>query len=173
MRKNILVLLFLTTVILSCREGGQEIPETTYYFIRHAEKDRRDPKNRDPELTEKGHDRARQWSVYFEDKELDEVYSTNYLRTTSTAVQTAISNGLVVKLYDPRDLYDSIFRANTKNKNVLVVGHSNTTPDFVNKVIGKEKYSDIADDNNANLYTVQLFNSGKVTVQLDTIGKLK
>jgi 2,3-bisphosphoglycerate-dependent phosphoglycerate mutase len=39
---------------------------------------------------------------------------------------------------------------------VLVVGHSNTTPDFVNKVLNLKKYDDIDDLNNANLYIVTI-----------------
>ena len=39
-------------------------------------------------------------------------------------------------------------------KTVLVVGHSNTTPQFVNAILGVDRYSDIQDNNNANLYIV-------------------
>jgi hypothetical protein len=36
----------------------------------------------------------------------------------------------------------------------LVVGHSNTINVFANKVLGIEKYNQISDDNNSNLYIV-------------------
>ncbi len=48
------------------------------------------------------------------------------------------------------------FIKNTKGKSVLVVGHSNTTPGFANKLIGKEVYQDIDDTNNTNLYIVTI-----------------
>jgi hypothetical protein len=47
----------------------------------------------------------------------------------------------------------------------LVVGHSNTTPMFVNAVLEKETYPWIADDNNGMLFIVT--KSGeKVTIQV-------
>lgn len=51
--------------------------------------------------------------------------------------------------------------ATTKGKTVLIVGHSNTTPKFVNDLLGEVKYQDIADNNNANLYKVTITNDGK------------
>lgn len=44
----------------------------------------------------------------------------------------------------------------TKNKKVLIVGHSNTIPDFVNAIIKKKKYNDIEDNNNRNLYIITI-----------------
>lgn len=43
----------------------QEENMTTYYFIRHAEKDEKDPKNKDPFLTEAGIERAEKWAEIF------------------------------------------------------------------------------------------------------------
>ena len=40
-------------------------------------------------------------------------------------------------------------------KTVLVVGHSNTTPEFVNALIKNDFYDQIEDNNNGNLYYVQ------------------
>jgi len=51
-------------------------------------------------------------------------------------------------------------------KTVLVVGHSNTTPQFVNKIIGKEEYIDIDDLNNSNLYIVTIINGVKTAILL-------
>ena len=56
----------------------------------------------------------------------------------------------------------------TKGKTVLIVGHSNTTPKFTNGLLGEEKYEDIADDNNANLYVVTISKNGK-TSQLSVV----
>ena len=51
-------------------------------------------------------------------------------------------------------------------KTVLVVGHSNTTPQFVNAILGSGRYSDIQDDNNANLYIVTRINEETAVVLL-------
>lgn len=127
---------------------------TTYYFIRHAEKVRTDKTDRDPDLNIKGLKRAKKWSEVLANVSFDAVYSTNYNRTKQTAKPTADANKLPVLLYNPRKMYDEAFRANTKGKTVLVVGHSNTTPVFVNTILGTSKYKQIDDLNNANLYIV-------------------
>ena len=134
--------------------NAQENETTTYYLIRHAEKSRVDKTNRNPELIEKGLKRAANWSIVLKNVDLDLVYSTNYNRTIQTATPTAKAKNVSLSFYDPRNMYDEKFKLETKGKKVLVVGHSNTTPQFVNKILGKETYKDIDDLNNSNLYIV-------------------
>jgi broad specificity phosphatase PhoE len=157
---------FLVFVVISCKnqesketDVSQEVKTTQYYLIRHAEKDRTDPENRDPKLTSEGMARAERWAVYFDTIDLDAVYSTQYVRTVMTATPTAESKQLDVLSYDPRQLYDENFQLNSKDKKVLVVGHSNTTPAFVNKILGADKYSDMDDNDNSSLFVVTLKNN--------------
>lgn len=146
---KLLILLFL---IQACTPD--KVDTTTYYFIRHAEKVRTDKTDRNPDLNINGLQRAKKWSEVFANVPFDAVYSTDYNRTKQTAKPTADSRELPILLYNPRKMYDDAFRANTQGKTVLVVGHSNTTPVFVNTIIGTEKYQQIDDRNNANLYIV-------------------
>ena len=148
--KNILLLVFAFTLLTSCEKEKT----TTYYLIRHAEKDRTDKTNRNPNLNDKGLERAKKWAEYFKDIKLDAVYSTKYNRTQQTATPTAESKKLEILSYNPSKMYDSIFQVNTNGKTVLVVGHSNTTPVFVNKIIGKKKYQNMDDNDNFSLYIV-------------------
>ena len=62
--------------------------------------------------------------------------------------------------------YDECFKFNTKGKNVLIVGHSNTTNAFANTILGENKYGEIADDNNSNLYIVTVTKHGATSVML-------
>lgn len=159
------LLLFLFTISLSsCKvqksESSNTNPEiSTFYFIRHAEKDRSDKTNRNPELTEAGHQRAQKWNATFKNVSFDVVYSTDYNRTKQTATPTATKNNMELSFYDPRSIDGKAFIAKNIGKTVLVVGHSNTTPAFVNAVIDEKKYKDIDDSNNANLYIVNIINS--------------
>jgi len=136
---------------------------TTYYFIRHAEKDRSNATDKDPNLLQKGIFRAAKWSYVLEHIKFNAVYSTDYNRTRQTAQPTAEKNNVEISIYNPNVLNSSEFIKNTKGKTVFVVGHSNTTPAFVNAVIGKEKYEDIDDNNNANLYIVTISGSGEIS----------
>jgi broad specificity phosphatase PhoE len=150
--KKLIVLVLLMMSFLSTE--AQQIELTTYYFIRHAEKDRSDGTNKNPELTAIGHQRAMYWSEVFKNVPFDMVFSTDYLRTQQTAAPTAMKKGLDLKSYDPKEMYSAEFQKITQGKTVLIVGHSNTTPAFVNKVLGEHKYKDIDDSNNGNLYIV-------------------
>ncbi len=161
--KKIIVILILFLFTFSA-EAQQDITNqtTTYYFIRHAEKDRGDATNKNPDLIKKGKRRARKWKRYFKNKNLDAIYSTNYKRTLATAFPTSINKKLPVILYNPRNTDFEAFKKQTKGKSVLIVGHSNTTPSFVNAIINQKKYQDIDDTVNYKLFIVTIFNS-KIT----------
>lgn len=160
----IVILLIAIFSFVSCYQNIKKESETsTYYLIRHAEKDRSDETNKDPNLTEEGQKRAVNWSNYFKDLKFDCVYTTDYNRTKQTAEPTAKANGLEMQLYNPVEIKIDEFIMSTKGKTVLIVGHSNTIPEFVNQLIDKHKYEDIADDNNANLYVVKNSKSGKTS----------
>jgi phosphohistidine phosphatase SixA len=93
------------------------------------------------------------------------VYSTDYNRTKQTAQPTAAKNNLEISIYDPSNLDGPLFIESNKGKTVLVVGHSNTTPSFVNAVINEEKYDSIDDLNNGKLFMVSIIDgTAKTTV---------
>ena len=155
--KKFLLTIFVFTLFIACTSDKT----TTYYLIRHAEKDRTNTTNKNPNLNSDGVIRAEKWAKNFENIELDAVYSTDYNRTQQTAAPTAKSKGLIVQSYNPSKMYDSIFKKNTKGKTVLVVGHSNTTPVFANTILGQKKYKNMADNDNASLYIVTVVNDKK------------
>ncbi len=139
----------------------EEMPETTeekttYFLIRHAEKDRSNPDDEDPKLNEAGIKRAQNWAEIFADIKLDAVYSSNYKRTMQTATPTAASKGLEIISYDPHGIYETDFKEKTEGKNILVVGHSNTIPKLANYLLGENKYEDIPDDVDGRLFIITL-----------------
>lgn len=144
-------------------------PETvtsTFYFIRHAEKDRSDSENIDPELTQKGLGRAMHWAEILRDVPLDAVYTTDFERTAMTAAPTSVKNDITVQFYDSEAVDIEQFKADNLGKNVLIVGHSDSTPDFVNKIIGEEKYPEMEDSDNGSLFIVQLANENATSQRL-------
>ena len=161
MKKNILVICFSLISLLS---NAQEV--TTYYFIRHAEKLRVDKSERNPNLNSKGLKRAEAWKEVFSNISFDAIYSTDYNRTMLTAKPTAYSKNLPILMYNPRDMYSKTFQNQTKGKTILVVGHSNTTNVFANKVLGFDKYEEIKDNNNSNLYIVTVMNGNSSSILL-------
>ena len=158
-----LLLIILLFFCFGCENTSEEKTNTTtYYLIRHAEKDKSDPSNKNPKLIEKGLKRAKNWSNYFKKVDFDAVYSTNYKRTMETALPTATRQDLEITPYNPKTLDIKTFLEETKNQTVLIVGHSNTTPAFVNKIIGEEKYQAIDETINSKLFMVTI-NKEKTT----------
>jgi 2,3-bisphosphoglycerate-dependent phosphoglycerate mutase len=168
MKKYLLLIVFAFSTIASFSQEKEE-DVTTYYLIRHAEKNRTDTTNKDAHLTDKGTKRADHWATVLSAANINMVYTTAYNRTKETAQPTATKNGLKMHVYNPRKMYDDDFKHTTKGKNVLVVGHSNTTPAFVNKILGKKKYPQIADDNNNNLYIVTVTKRGATSVLVKVV----
>ncbi|MCW8979754.1 MAG: histidine phosphatase family protein [Altibacter sp.] len=162
--RTYLILILLTVSSLSACLSSEEKKEllpttevpalTTYYLIRHAEKDRSDPANSDPELTEAGRERAKKWRTFFSKVPLDQIYSTSYKRTQQTAMDVASDHNIPIQTYDPSTLYDEDFQRTTQGKTVLIVGHSNTTPQFVNAILGTNEFTDMDDTDNASVYVV-------------------
>ena len=153
---------FLVFLAIGCQEEANTVPEelnpeiTTFYFIRHAEKDRSDTEDIDPELNQKGLGRAMHWAEILEEVSLDEIYSTDYQRTTMTAAPLAVKKDLTLKYYDPDEVDIQQFKASNIGNEVLVIGHSNSTPEFVNKLLGEDKYGPMDDYDNGSLFIVQI-----------------
>jgi broad specificity phosphatase PhoE len=159
---KLLLFAFFLVGVISCKED-QKLAEdaiepavSTFYFIRHAEKDRSNSDNIDPELTQKGLGRAMHWAEILNNVSLDAIYTTDYERTAMTAAPAAVKQDITVSYYDPSDIKIEQFKSDNLGNNVLVVGHSNTTPDFVNKMLGEEKYDSMDDNDNGSLFIVTI-----------------
>lgn len=127
---------------------------TQYYFIRHAEKA---DSSKNPDLSEKGLERALEWKALFSAIQFDAVYSTDFKRTLQTIHPIVVENDQLLKFYNPQILDIETFKKETIGKTILIVGHSNTIPKMVNQLIKENKYGDIAENQFGNLYIVTLF----------------
>lgn len=152
-----IALLFLGSCKEDTSSRAEPAPEavTTFYLIRHAEKDRSNPENIDPELTQRGLGRAMHWAEILREVPLDAIYTTDYQRTEMTAAPTAVKQDLSPEYYDPESLDIEQFKMTSLGKNVLVVGHSNTTPELANALLGEERYAAMEDSDNGSLFIVQ------------------
>jgi phosphohistidine phosphatase SixA len=142
-----LIFIFLPMILISCEETETksathtktDTDTTLYYLIRHAEKDTLDPKEENPQLTDKGKKRAEKWAEIFKNIKFDAVYSTDFTRTRLTAEPSAKANNLDIILYKPNSINIDTFKSETKGKTILIVGHSNSTPKFANDLLDKKK----------------------------------
>ncbi len=132
--------------------------QTTFYIVRHAEKATAAPNmSSDVELTETGKQRAERLKEMLKDKNVGSIFSTQTIRTTSTAKPLSEATGVPVVIYNHRDTMDR-FIASVKSiekKNVLIVGHSNTVDDLVNKLMNQQLLTDLPETEYDNLFLVK------------------
>lgn len=146
-----LLLFFLAiTILSSCT--------TTYFIVRHAEKATATGTiaSNDPPLTEAGQARALALEERLKKEKIGYIFSTNTIRTRTTAEPTRAYFNLVTETYAPRG--DSAFFARLRSlkKNVLIVGHSNTVDDLVNQLCGTQKIpGDLPETAYDNLFVVK------------------
>lgn len=157
--------LFFAATIGALLAACQSVPPPdsgTAYLVRHAEKitsDHQmivdDPK--DPPLLPIGQVRAEALADRLADAEISAIWSTDTIRTRSTAAPLAERLGLTVQIYDASDLnaFADVLKA-SPNANVLVVGHSNTTPDLA-AALGADPGAPIVEKGeNDRLYVIDL-----------------
>lgn len=117
------ILLFCLTATLA--------QANTIYLLRHFEKQtvsKQDSK--DVSLTKNGALAADALAVFLQHKNIQQIFSTSYKRTRESVAPSAKQLGLVVQAYDPTDLSAAATMIEATNKNSVIVGHSNTTPEL-------------------------------------------
>jgi len=116
----------LCAFLTACGTPASE-SDATYYLVRHAEKTKA---KKDPSLTEAGTKRAQDLAVRLNDAPITKIYSSDFTRTRETAAPIASAKGLEVTLYNPRDLEGLSKHLLAETGHILIVGHSNTTPEL-------------------------------------------
>ncbi len=108
----------------------------------------------DPPLSEAGKVRAIVLKDELNNKHIRHIYSTNTIRSMSTA--GPLSQALKISV-DPYSNIDSLVNLIKSTKgNVLVVGHSNTVDDIVNKLCRQTKIAaDLKDGEYDNLFLIK------------------
>ena len=134
-----------------------------YYIVRHAEKETASTGTvmntpNDPPLSAAGRVRAIELREALKNKGIKYIFSTNTIRTISTAQPlNELEGNTKIELYNTKDSLDFLIikLKEIKKGNSLIVGHSNTVDDIVNKLVGETKVSqDLPDSKYDNLYIV-------------------
>lgn len=154
---RLLTLLIVSLLLVSC--------STTIYVVRHAEKATGiDPETmqtiKDPPLTLEGQERALALKQMLSGKNVKHIFSTNTLRTISTAKPLKeLFLDVPLQLYsskpDSMDFFIQQLKS-IKKGNTLVVGHSNTVDDIANKLCGSAVVpGDLKDNEYDNLFIIK------------------
>ncbi|MBI5858734.1 MAG: histidine phosphatase family protein [Sphingobacteriales bacterium] len=152
-----LLLIGFTLVLFSCGN--------TIYVVRHAEKETGiDPVTMktvgDPPLSLAGQERALKLKEILGSKNIKHIYSTNTLRTISTAKPLKeLFLDMPITIYSMKPDSFALFVQQVKSikkGDVLIVGHSNTVDDVVNKLCGQTIIpGDLKDFEYDNLYVLK------------------
>ena len=156
-RLFILYIPLLLLVLPSCTS-------VKYFIVRHAEK--ATPSDgvvmstpNDPPLSAAGKVRAIELKEELKDDNVMYIFSTNTIRTISTAQPlNELRGATTIEIYNTRDSLDQFIAKLKfiKKGNSLIVGHSNTVDDIVNKLCNEKKIpGDLPDSEYDNLYIVK------------------
>jgi 2,3-bisphosphoglycerate-dependent phosphoglycerate mutase len=151
-RTALLLVLVFTTSVASAATPAI----TTVILVRHAEKA---GASGDVPLSPAGIDRANELVRVLAGTSIAAIYETPYMRTEQTAAPLATAHhvkpvDVAVNETYARDVVAAILRDH-KGDTVVVVGHSNTTPDVI-KQLGIANPPAMADSEYDNLYIVSL-----------------
>lgn len=124
--------------------------EAVVFLVRHAETE--PDGTRDPALSAAGRARAARLAGLLRDAGVDRVLTSPYARTRTTARAVAGDDRPVAE-YDPSDLPALAARLRREGGRVLVVGHSNTTPELV-RLLGGDPGPPIREDEHDRLYVL-------------------
>jgi broad specificity phosphatase PhoE len=140
------ICIIATIFLLSCKT-------TTYYITRHSEK-AGTTMTSDPPLSAEGEKQALQLKAYLTGKGIKSIYSTNFIRTQRTAQPVSVAANIPIQVYSEVNPLVDTLKASNKG-NVLIVGHSNTVDDIVNRFTGGTTITDLPDNEYGNLFIVK------------------
>jgi broad specificity phosphatase PhoE len=155
-------IVLLDTIIETVFQPGSDTT-TTFILLRHAETS---GGGSNPALSTAGMARADELRRMLGPLSINAIYSTNFNRTMQTVQPVAAEKGLTTQQYDPftpAPLIDQSLENHPKGV-VLIVGHSNTVPAFLNAMTGTNTYTDLPESEYDNLYIVHVSARGDATV---------
>ncbi len=141
------ILLLALMCALAAPALAQEVP---IHVVRHFDTPRGE---KDPDLLPQGIARAEALARWFRGKRLCAILVTQYKRTRQTAAPIAAGRSIAIQSYDAADIAGVVARAKASACPVLIVGHSNTVPDIVEK-LGGTRPGDLAHEDFGDVWTV-------------------
>jgi DNA-binding winged helix-turn-helix (wHTH) protein/broad specificity phosphatase PhoE len=158
-----------TSVHTKTASSGGLQPESTskatqIYIMRHTEK--ADDVTEDPLLSEAGKIRAQYWKQVLANVEIDQIYSTDLKRTVETAEILAENYQIKPEFYYPLSFDIVNFITEVQGQKVLIIGHSNTIPDMVNRLIGESTYPPMSHTDYDKLFVITINANGDTSSSL-------
>lgn len=116
-----------------CATTEPQSRSPSWYVMRHLQK----ADGQDPALSDEGRRNARRLIGYFNADPPRVIYVSTTRRARETAAPLAARLRVKLRTYDPADTPGLIGRVRAERGPVLIVGHSNTVPEIVERLGGK------------------------------------
>ena len=123
----------LVALLLAMGSTQPAIAADTIYVMRHLQK----AEGADPPLSAEGTANARALVDRLAASNVKAIFATPTLRAMQTGQQLAKKLGIAITSYDPRDPDALVKDVAAVPGAVLIVGHSNTVPDLVERLGGR------------------------------------
>ena len=154
--------------IFACLSFGQAVAiesndTYTLYLVRHAEKQL--SSDHDPDLNNAGKIRSHQLADWLQNKNIKDIWSSDYKRTRDTAKPLVTSLGIDLKIYDPGDQTVLVKKLTSSRNTALIVGHSNTIPDLA-RLLCDCSVADMADSEYERLIVISIIDP---EIQIETL----
>ncbi|RYG20492.1 MAG: histidine phosphatase family protein [Chitinophagaceae bacterium] len=164
-----LLLLFVLAIGLEQTLCAQKALKV--WIVRHAEKDTSDVKERDPDLSSAGAERAEALKKELKGQRIDSIFSTDYKRTKLTGFPLADITGISIKTYEPTKVAEFVksLKENAAGKKILIIGHSNTVLELIEAFGAKRPVEKISDKEYDYLFSLTI-KGDKVEVKTDKYG---
>ncbi|GGE57524.1 histidine phosphatase superfamily protein (branch 1) [Pedobacter psychrotolerans] len=158
------ILFFFLSLIFSKATFAQT---TEVWIVRHAEKDKTNPEDKDPNLSDEGRIRAGDLATFLKKTKFDVAFSTPYKRTHQTLDSLIIPK--VVNYNDPKSLVDSV-KKNYAGKTVIVAAHSNTVLEIIEAFDGKRPKEMLTEDDYDYIFRLTV-KDDNAKVKMDQFGR--
>ena len=145
-------------LILIAGHGIQAQETTRIWIVRHGEKDLTDPKEKDPELSAEGKERAEELVKFLKGQKIHALFSTDYKRTRGTLTPLATQRKLDLKFYDSKDnkrLVDTILNS-YKGKTIVICSHSNRILGIIAAFGGTSPLKEITEQEYSHIFLLEI-----------------
>lgn len=126
-------LFFVAMILLAgCATAPAPADRQQIFIVRHMEKASGD----DPSLTPQGAANAQALARQLAGSAIASIYATATRRAQQSAAPLSAMTNVPIAVYDPRAPAELVEWINRSGRNALIVGHSNTVPELVERLGG-------------------------------------
>lgn len=159
--------LFLLLVITGFFTHVSFAQSTDVWVVRHAEKDKTNSDDKNPNLSDEGRIRAGDLAIYLKKVKFDAAFATPTKRTHQT-----LDSLIIKKVTDYKDIKQLVedVKKNYVGQTVIIAGHSNTVLEIVEAFGAKRPKTELTDDDYDYIFHLTV-KGDKAKVKMDQYGR--